>query len=643
MSQNITLLGASYSDVPSVELPKTGGGTASFTDVTDTTATASDVALGKYFYLANGVKTLGTGSGGVGGVTQDQDGYIVLDDDAPSGSITVESLSVTSNGTYTAPSGKAYSPVSVNVSGGTTADSDAVQFIDYDGTVLYEYSAEQFLALTAMPANPSHTGLVAQGWNWTLADAQEVVEEWGYLVIGQMYTTASGATEIDITLHKGRLSPWLSLGVNGTVEIDWGDNSSTDTVTGTHHDTVQRTNHTYSAEGNYTIKITLISGTSYSLASTSTYTLLSANNSTANYNYVYSGAVNAIRLGDNVLKIGNYALYYCTRLQTITIPNTCYTGESYTFSGNYSLLSVTYPIGKVSCAPFSNAYCLKNASFPKDISYGQNLVGTCLSLKTVTLFKTGVSTYIGSGSLMSLTRIIVSAQNYKYIKNYRYDATPLVDGKTTLSNYLLSGIQQPFSLNLPSGVAIIGLSTFAYSYLESITIPNTVTTINANAFDSTRLKSVVIPSLQTAQLLCNLTSLPNGTFNGNYSLRSVNIPSTVTTIGQNAFSSCHNLTNITLPSGVTSIGSSAFSSCRCLSSITIPASVTSIGNSAFSYCYGLGEIHLKPTTPPTIQATSVFNNLPTDCIIYVPSGKLNDYQTAQYWSTWASQMQEEAV
>lgn len=29
---NITLLGASYSDVPAVDLPKTGGGTATFID-----------------------------------------------------------------------------------------------------------------------------------------------------------------------------------------------------------------------------------------------------------------------------------------------------------------------------------------------------------------------------------------------------------------------------------------------------------------------------------------------------------------------------------------------------------------------------------------------------------------------------------
>ena len=66
MAQNITLLGASYSDVPAVTLPKTGGGTATFTDVTDTTAAASDVASGKYFYTDAGVRTQGTNSGGGG-------------------------------------------------------------------------------------------------------------------------------------------------------------------------------------------------------------------------------------------------------------------------------------------------------------------------------------------------------------------------------------------------------------------------------------------------------------------------------------------------------------------------------------------------------------------------------------------------
>ena len=61
---NITWLGASYSNVPWVTLPKTGGGTALFSDVSDTTAAAADVASGKYFYTSAGTRTQGTSSGG---------------------------------------------------------------------------------------------------------------------------------------------------------------------------------------------------------------------------------------------------------------------------------------------------------------------------------------------------------------------------------------------------------------------------------------------------------------------------------------------------------------------------------------------------------------------------------------------------
>ncbi len=78
MAQNITLLNASYTDVPGVQLPKTGGGTALFSDASITTAVESDVASGKLFLKADG--SIGTGTGSTGGcdVTQDENGYIVL-------------------------------------------------------------------------------------------------------------------------------------------------------------------------------------------------------------------------------------------------------------------------------------------------------------------------------------------------------------------------------------------------------------------------------------------------------------------------------------------------------------------------------------------------------------------------------------
>lgn len=56
MAQNVVINGVTYSDVPEVDIPKSGGGNAAFYDTSDADAAQGDVLSGKKYYK-DGKKT----------------------------------------------------------------------------------------------------------------------------------------------------------------------------------------------------------------------------------------------------------------------------------------------------------------------------------------------------------------------------------------------------------------------------------------------------------------------------------------------------------------------------------------------------------------------------------------------------------
>ena len=509
----------------------------------------------------------------------------------------LDNLSVDANGTYLPESGHAFGKVDVNVSSGgdSSKPSNNVNFYDYDGTITNSYTKDEFLALSALPGNPSHDGLTAQGWNYSLADAQAYVTKYGKLNVGQMYTTTSGATEIDIELTEGRITPTLGICPKGTVGIDWGD-GSTGSVSGSSLTTLVNTRHAYPAPGKYTIKLT---GT-FGIVGNATYgsQLLWDQKTSANStNRTYQNAVKAIRIGNGVTPIGSSAFSSCCSLSSVTIPESVTSIGNSAFSNCSSLGAVTIPEGVTSIAnnEFQNCYSLNAVTIPEGVtSIGTSAFQYCYSLDSVTI----------------------------------------PEGVTSIANNEFQNCSSLGAVTIPESVTSIGTSAFQNCYsLGAVTIPDSVTSIDGLAFQSCySLDSVTIPE--------NVTFIGNSAFQNCYSLGAVTIPESVTFIGNSTFQSCYSLSSVTIPESVTSIGNSAFQNCYSLGAVTIPESVTSIGTSAFQNCYSMAEYHLNPTTPPTIQSNT-FSGIPSDCIIYVPTGSLSAYRSASNWSKYASQMVEE--
>ena len=519
----------------------------------------------------------------------------------------------------------------------TEVVTDAVRFIDYDGEILHEYSKDEFLALSSMPSNPTHSGLVSQGWNWSLSDAKDYVNEKDYLNIGQMYITESGDTEIDVEFPEGsvRLSPYLGIAVKNEVDIDWGDNSTHSIVTGTRLFNQIRTQHTYSQPGNYTIKIHVNSG-SFAFYGTYAYPLLNNNNSTnAYYNIIYSSKVKSIRIGENC-SIGYFAFNNCYSLNSITIPDGVTSIDGNAFQNCYSLKSITIPdtVTSIGSSAFNSCYSLSSITIPSTVtSIGDNAFNGCYSIK-IKILK--YLKYINNFKEVIIPDSVTSIDNSAFQYCYSLKSITIPDGVTSIGTSSFNNCYSLNSVTIPDTVTLIGAYAFQNCYsLQSITIPDTVTSIDSYAFQNCySLKPITIPDF--------VTSIEGGAFSGCYSLNSITIPEGVTYIDGNAFYNCYSLSSVTISDSVNSIGNNAFEGCHSLSSITIPDSVTSIGNSAFSSCYGMKEIHLKSTTPPSLSSTNVFLDNPSDCIFYVPQGTLSTYQSATNWSTYASKMQEES-
>ena len=103
------------------------------------------------------------------------------------------------------------------------------------------------------------------------------------------------------------------------------------------------------------------------------------------------------------------------------------------------------------------------------------------------------------------------------------------------------------------------------------------------------------------------------------------------------FNTCYGLRKVIIPEGPTTIETQAFQNCYSLTYLIIPSTLTAInGANNFSSCYSMQYIVFKPSTPPTVAASTCLSGLPTTCLICVPLDKYVNYTQAQYYPSTAS-------
>lgn len=141
--------------------------------------------------------------------------------------------------------------------------SKDIDFYDYDGTLVASWTLEELAEATALPDNPTHEGLTAKGWNWSLAGLKARGKPTD---VGQMYVTSDGKTRIRVMIREylfdggtfGEVNLVFSQSVSGGTTVDWGDGSPTETAV--NEDDMTAPYHTYAQSGDYTITLTVAEG-----------------------------------------------------------------------------------------------------------------------------------------------------------------------------------------------------------------------------------------------------------------------------------------------------------------------------------------------------------------------------------------------
>lgn len=322
----------------------------------------------------------------------------------------------------------------------TDTSDKVIKLIDWEGTVLKEYTKNEIEKLAELPTPDTfstyngvdHELLLFQNWNWSLEDikAWSNNNEKEELIVGAIYTTTDGQDHDYWIVPRADVKALINKQKRGTISFN--------DYAFYRHFSLESINIPY---GN----------TSVNLSS-----------------FGSCNSLKAINIPNGVTSIGNGAFSVCYSLSSISIPNSVTSIGEYAFNDCDSLKSINIPdsVESIGYYAFDGCDSLTFLKIPNSVTFIDNSAfSNCKALKTVEI----------SNNITTLNGIFGGCYSLKNVN--------IPDGVTSIGNHTFSNCYSLISANIPDSVVSIGYNAFYYCLsLPSIKIPEKVTLIDSNTF-----------------------------------------------------------------------------------------------------------------------------------------------------------------
>lgn len=331
--------------------------------------------------------------------------------------------------------------------------------------------------------------------------------------------------------------------------------------------------------------------------------------------FAFCSKLESIILPNSIEKFEDECFYYCRSLTQITLPsNVKSIGES-TFSNCTSLTTINLNDGLTEIGSMSFASSgIKTLSIPSTItSMGVNMFVNCKQLESIRIPDS----------------IVLTNTSYFFSKCSALKKVYLGKGVTVITEHCFQNCSSLEEIEIAGDVVEIGFEAFSdCRALERITLPSTVEKIGYWAFRNCKsLKEIIIPA--------SVNDVERQCFSDCESLTKVDMSaSKVTYLRDMVFAYCSSLSEVFLPEGLEITLDNCFIGCPSLKRITFPNTYREM-DSFIGGAVSAEEIIINSSTPPISRAVyddGILREAYKIKRIMVPSSSVDTYKATAPWS-----------